>query len=275
MKKSVLILMILTIVSFFAACNDSQSTGAARPVETNKPTQTKSEHVALGVPKDADSSDDYIVTRKQYVLSYNYKHNTCNWVSWELDKNWYGDAGRYSGQFITDKTLPEKYYHVDHEDYTNSGYDRGHMVRSEERTDNEEDNKSTFYLSNILPQTPDLNRGVWLNLEYYCEKLCKEENKKLYVIAGGVFHSSKSIGNGVSVPDSCFKIIVVMNPGDTFSNVTASTRVIAVMMPNIDGIRKDKWEKYVTTVDQIEASTGYDFLSNVPVGVQKVIESRK
>lgn len=232
-------------------------------------------HVALGVPKDADESDDNIINRAQYVLSYNYSRNVPNWVSWELNKKWYGKAIRYKGRFITDKTLPSDFYRVNHSDYTGSGYDRGHMVRSEERSKNAKDNKSTFYLTNIIPQKEDLNRGVWLDFEMFCEKLCKEENKELFVIAGGIFHTDNSIDELVSIPDSCFKIVVILESNQTIIDINENTPVIAVVMPNINGIRKNKWETYITTVKQIENSTGYDFLSKIKQNIQAVLEIKK
>lgn len=161
-----------------------------------------------------------------------------------------------------------------HSDYTNSGYDRGHLVRSEERTKTIEDNKSTFILTNIIPQTPDLNRGVWLNLEYYCEDLCKKDNKLLYVIAGGINRTKNTIGNQIVVPDSCFKIVVVLEKGQSLLDVNESTQIIAVVMPNIEGVRSDKWEKYRTSVRAIENSTGYNFLDKLPINIQNIIEQR-
>ena len=183
---------------------------------------------------------------------------------------------RYECFLKKDTALPTGWYQVKHEDYTNSGYDRGHMVRSEERTKTVEDNISTFFMTNILPQRPDLNRGVWLDLEYYCEDLCKKQNKELYIVAGGIFHSDSTLkGEGiVPVPDSCFKIIVVLEKGQGLKNVSTSTEVISVVIPNIDGISKDDWEKYKTTVRKIEGSTGYDFLNSVSKAVQDVIEKK-
>jgi endonuclease G, mitochondrial len=78
----------------------------------------------------------------------------------------------------------------------------------------------------------------------------------------------------VSVPDSCFKIVVVLEEGQGLKDITSSTQVIAVCMPNIQGVRNDDWTIYQTSVDQIEASTGYDFLNDVPEKIQKVIESK-
>ena len=219
----------------------------------------------MGMLKDADSIDDYIIFRPQYIMSYNKNRN--------VNRDWYGGAVRYSGSFMTDTSLPVKFYRVKHSDYTNSGFDRGHMVRSDERTATDADNRSTFILSNILPQTPDLNQGVWLNMEYWCETMCKDSLKELYVIAGGIYSATpNTIGNGVAVPDSCWKIVVVLEKGQGWKNVTASTRVEAVIMPNVQGVRNDKWQQYKRSVKDIERVTGYNFLNELNATVQATIE---
>jgi endonuclease G, mitochondrial len=233
-------------------------------------------HLTTGTPYDFEPSDDLLILRPQYVLSYCTTKNTANWVAWQLNADWYGTSGRFQGNFMTDPLLPDDVYHVRHRDYTNSGFDRGHIVRSEERTSTPEDNKSTFYLTNVLPQTPDLNRGVWLNFEYYCEHLCKQDNKTLYVYAGGVFHSDSTLkGEGkVAIPDSCFKILLILDDGQDISSVSNETLIIAVMMPNIQGVRRDKWQQYITTVRRIEESTGYNFFSAFSEELQDMLETR-
>jgi endonuclease G len=230
----------------------------------------------MGIPLDDNASNDYLIIRPQYALSYNQQLNLANWVSWNLHRGWYGDVPRFSGNFIQDTSLPAEFYRVKHGDYTGSGYDRGHMVRSEERTATAEDNKSTFLMTNIMPQTPTLNQQTWLSLELECERMCKNDNKELFVMAGGVFGPNpKRLNTVVAVPDSCWKIIVILDSGQRLKDVTPATRIIAVMMNNgtyTSG--KTDWKLYTTTVDAIEERTGYDFLSDVPMQIQQSIESK-
>lgn len=277
MKKLLLIISSILIVS----CSDNSTSIEAKPnTETNKNksvyTWANSIHTTLGVPFDKDTTDDYIIVRPQYVISYSNSKGGPNWVAWEMNANWFGDVERYSGNFITDNSLPSSFYKVKHSDYTNSGYDRGHQVRSEERTATDEDNKSTFLMTNILPQTPDLNQGVWLKFEYYCEKLCKEQNKELFVIAGGIYHTNKTLNDAgkVSIPDSCYKIVVILDKGQGLKDVTANTAIYAVCMPNTAGIRNVDYATYKTTIDKIEASSGYDFLSEIEDSIENVVEGK-
>jgi endonuclease G len=244
---------------------------------SNDRESLKQVHAPWGYPKDGDTKDDYIIERKQYILSYNPNLNIPNWVAWQLNAEWYGNTPRRSGKFITDTTLPASFARITHDDYTKSGYDRGHMVRSEERTATEEDNRSTFLMSNILPQTPKLNQQTWLSLEYECERLCKAEGKELYVIAGGVYSKLPQRLNGkVAVPDSCWKIVIVLEKGQKPKDISSSTKVIAVMMNNGQYDKSNNsWELYKTTINAIEKSTGYDFLRDLPDALEEQIESKK
>jgi endonuclease G len=249
-----------------------------KPAPTSKapPGEAPSnEHLAMGTPVDGDSSDDHLMTKPQYALSYNKEKNIPNWVSYSLNASHFGDVPRFKGKFIADESLPAGFYRVRHEDYVGSGFDRGHLVRSEERTRTPEDNKATFLLTNILPQYHDLNAGPWLRLEEHAQDLAQKEKKQLYIVTGGIFNKKpETIGKGVAVPSACFKVVVVVERGEDARHVTEATPIIAVVMPNKEGIMDRGWEEYRTSVDDIERRTGYELLSRVAEGVQKVIEAR-
>ena len=124
----------------------------------------------------------------------------------------------------------------------------------------------------MIPQAPDNNQITWAGLESYCRTLANQGNE-LYIISGGS-GTSGFIGAGmIALPTSTWKVIMVLPSGtNDVSRVTTSTRLIAVTMPNQNGINSD-WHVYRTSVDQIEAMTGYDFFSNVSPSIQSVIES--
>ena len=128
----------------------------------------------------------------------------------------------------------------------------------------------------MVPQAANNNRGPWEKLETESRAIATG-GKELYIIAGGVFStSSRTIGSGVVVPDQTFKVVVVLDPGQGASDVTTSTRVIAVMMPNDDSLisQSADWRTFRVSVDAIEAATGFDFLSDVDPAVQAVVEAR-
>jgi endonuclease G len=129
----------------------------------------------------------------------------------------------------------------------------------------------------MVPQAANNNRGPWEMLESELRTIA-QGGKELFIIAGGVYSSSsRTIGTGVSVPDETFKVAVVLDSvGQGPANVTTSTRVIAVMMPNSDSLisLSAPWRNFRVSVDDIEAVTGDNFLSDVDPAVQAVIESR-
>lgn len=262
MKKTILSLMLFALL-----------TSCGEPTKPY-PDEIDNSNIEFWMPIDSNLTDDIQIVRHQYTLSYSSERGTPNWVSYNLEENWFGSSPRYEGNFKSDPMIPTGFKIVYHDDYTNSGYDRGHLVRSEERTNADSNNIATFYMTNVIPMTPDLNRGPWLDLEYYCEAICKGEKKELYIMAGGIYHSNTWINDKVAVPDSCFKIIVIMNKDEGIRDVTDSTIVIAYVMPNISGIRNEDFRQWQTTVDRIENSTGYDFLRAISTEKQEKLESK-
>jgi endonuclease G len=235
-------------------------------------------NLLLGNPSNAApstaSTDNYLMVKPQYVLSYNNKTRTANWVSWQLNKSWIGTADRQDN-FRPDDTLPDAWYKVRPSDYTGSGYDRGHIAPSADRTRNEADNSATFLMSNMMPQVPEVNRGVWGDLEEYCRELV-QQGKELYIIAGPVGRNG-SIGRKekIAVPAKNWKVIVVLDrQGLGIQGITSDTRTIAVMMPNDASVKRQGWKSFRVSVARVERETGLNFLSNVPLQVQQVIESK-
>jgi endonuclease G len=135
---------------------------------------------------------------------------------------------------------------------------------------------ATFVMTNMVPQTPDLNRGPWAKLESYARTLVTQ-SRALSIIAGcSGSQQTLQRTNAVIVPVTCWKVMVVLPPGgNAVDRINADTRGIAVSMPNTQGMRKQDWRAFLTTVREIEGTTGYDFLSNVPKDIQDQIETKK
>ncbi|MEH1962285.1 MAG: DNA/RNA non-specific endonuclease [Nostoc sp.] len=242
------------------------------PILPTKPST--SVNLLLGNPSSAMASvatpDNYLLVKPQYTLSYNNSKGTANWVAWQLNKSWLGNADRQNN-FRPDDTLPTNFLRVTPTMYSGSGYDRGHIAPSGDRTKTVEDNSSTFLMTNMMPQTPDNNRNTWGNLEDYCRELVSL-GKELYIVAGPFGSQGEPLKGKVTVPKSTWKIVVVLDsPGSGLDGITASTRIIAVNVPNEQEINND-WRSYKVSVDQLENLTGYDFLSNVSPNIQESIE---
>jgi endonuclease G len=131
------------------------------------------------------------------------------------------------------------------EDYNKSGYDQGHMASAQDQCDNAADESESFLMTNMVPQDPNNNRGIWKKLEMYSRALAQGDN--VYVISGPVFVGTKhkTIGNGVVVPEQLFKIV--------YDDTTDLTQ--AWILPNA-AIPSSQLKKYEASVTQIESVTG-------------------
>ena len=241
---------------------------------TPTPTPTTSEHLTMGNPSNAvtnvNQPNNYLMEKPQYSMSYSRDNGGPNWVSWHLDSSWLGSTPRQD-DFREDPTLPVGWYRVQATDFSGTGFDRGHMCPSADRTITVTANSATFLMTNMIPQLPANNQGVWANLESYSRSLVSLGNE-LYIISGGQGLQFFIANGHVAVPAQTWKVIIVLPVGtNDVSRVTTSTRTIAVVIPNSGTINSD-WRTYRVSVDQVEAITGYDFFSNVPAGIQAVIE---
>lgn len=230
-------------------------------------------YLKLGNPSGANNSDpnNLLMVKPYYALSYNRSRGTANWVSWRVTQADIGNVER-ANDFRPDPNLPSGFPRVTPSDYTGSGFDRGHLVPSKDRSNTPEANSATFFMSNIVPQEPDSNQGVWKSLEDESRRLVEQGNE-IYV-AAGITGERGRVKNKVAIPASMWKIIVVLPNGSDVSEINANTRIIAVDIPNAKGIRNDDWRKYRTTIRQIEQKTGYNLLSGLPPNVQEAVETK-
>jgi endonuclease G len=238
------------------------------------------------LPLSTNNLSEVIISRAQYVLSYNRKMRIPNWVAWKLDFNDIGHIGR-TNNFVPDNDL-EKYlstyseHAVSPSDYFGSCYDRGHQVPSADRDDNFSNNQATFLMSNMIPQTPYLNRVIWEHLEAYTRDLVVAQGKKVYIIAGPIFDEDfGAIGpdKNIKVPTKNFKVIYILDANQTSADINSNTPNIAVIMPNI--LRSGKkpiedhnelcntsthpftlslatdWKIYQTSIGEVEKESGF------------------
>jgi endonuclease G len=204
--------------------------------------------------------------RTGYVVGYDEQRKNPAWVAYHLTAIEQKPTSKRPSKFKTDKDTEAK---VSHKDYTKSGYDRGHMAPNYGISTRygREAQLETFLMSNIVPQKPNLNRGVWRELEMKVAKLANRFDD-VYIITGPIYDNQiETISKKhIEIPDGFYKIIV-----DLENNMP---RALAFIMPqNVN--RKDEPEKFLTSIDEIEKQTGLDFFSDLEDSYESKFEAKK
>ena len=233
----------------------------------------------LGNPSEAkadrNNHEHYLIQRRVFAMDYDDREGEPNWVSWDLTAEDIGPAKR-SAAFHADAELPASFHRITSSEYRQSGFDRGHMCPSADRTDNAQDNDQVFTMANIIPQTADNNQGVWEHLESDCRELAKTGNELLIICGPASFNGDRIPHGPVLIPRHTWKIVVVVpnGSGSVLSRITPATRVIAVDILNIQGVRHDPWSKYVVSVNQIEALPGHHFFTALAPDLVAVLKAK-
>lgn len=261
-------------------------------VETSDTPVALGENVLLGIPVDETGKKDesIIIELEAFTLEYNNVTHNPDWVSWHLEKADLG-TGR-DADFESYTELPDGWYSIKPSDYTNSGFDRGHMCPNADRNADAGKQAETFYMINMVPQAPNNNQIVWKSLEDDLRKIVENNGYEAYIIAGPYGEGGRGskgeadrieLKNGegyITVPESTWKIVLLLKDGtNDLSRIDEDTRVIAINVPNVQGVQgssknKKRWYDYVTTVDEIERLTGLDFFTSLPDSIEDELEGR-
>ncbi len=266
-----------------ATAADGTTTTISLPthVAVASTTANYGNNTAFGEPTDADPSDDYIVRYPEYTASYNPNRGEPNWVAYDLDASHFGAEDRCDC-FTMDPALPASFPQITTDDYTNAGafagygIDRGHMTRSFDRTSGSLDNAYTYLFDNVVPQASDLNQGPWAAFENFLGDAARIDNREVYIITGPAGNKGTLKNEGrVVIPTSTWKVAVLLPRDQGLASIHdyRDLQVIAVNMPNEPGVRNVDWHTYITTVDAIEALTGYDLLALLPDKIEAAVES--
>jgi endonuclease G len=211
-----------------------------------------------GYPATPDT--DTILNYSGWDLGYNEQFEQAAWVAYVLTREEVlANVAERNEHFRADTLIRSG--SADLSDYRGSGYDRGHMVPAGDLKWSERAMDESFLLSNMSPQDPSFNRGIWRRLEEKVRQWVVEKDS-LYVISGPVLSSVEDfIGdNEVGIPGSYFKVLVDLSPPDH--------GMAAFLLPN-KGSSSDPI-LYAISVDSLESVTGYDFFAFAPD--QQIIE---
>lgn len=167
---------------------------------------------------------DKIMFNRHYVLGYSYYFRQAKWALEIVDPD-LTNVER-ADNFRPDYRIAEM-FRADLADYTNSGYDRGHLVASTNQIETAIQNSETFLLSNMSPQHPQFNRRIWKELEFAVRKLNSDPKiYETYVISGPIFYFDNKVetigskdDNGVSlpIPHAFFKSVLTENNKGTLN----------------------------------------------------------
>ncbi len=239
-----------------------------------QPARGDNAGLLLGNPSGAGRDPNNLLLEiPQYSLAYDASIGGPIWVCWHLEEKDLGDTDRSA--FRPNASL-QPAMQIRPSDYKGSGFDRGHMCPSGDRTASREDNEATFQMSNMLPQAPALNQQVWKRLEDHCRRLAEAGNE-LYIAAGGVGSLGRIAGGRVNIPAACWKVIVVLPRGNNdLRRINVGTRVIAVAMPNkdTDEVAQAAWSQYLVSPARIEHATHLRFFSTLPPPVRQALENK-
>ena len=223
-------------------------------------TSWSNDNLDLGTP----SRNGQLVDRTGYVFLYSEKHEQPLWVSYKLTKaEVQNKVTKRKDNFRLDPII--KTGSAILADYKGSGYDRGHLAPAGDMAWSKKAMSESFFLTNMSPQVPGLNRGMWRILEEQIRKWTLKE-QELYIITGPIIRPNhKTIGpNKVTVPQWYYKIIVDYHQPEI--------KALAFMIPN----RKPQksLQSFAVSIDKLEEMTQLDFLNLLPEKVQAQLESK-
>ncbi len=209
------------------------------------------DNLDFGVPGPADS----VVDRVGYALGYCEKYEQPLWVVYKLTREEVNvKAAERQDNFRADPEIPTG--SATPADYTRSGYDRGHLAPAADMAFSVRAMSESFYMSNMSPQAPQFNRGIWAKLEKQIREFAVDKGE-IYVVTGPVFREGDPVitigANQVAVPQAYYKVVC---------EVAEPHRMIGFILPN-EGSQK-ALQEFAVTVDAVEAATGLDFFSVLP-----------
>ena len=192
-------------------------------------------------------ANDTIIRHRGYTLSYNSKFKQANWVAYLLTSEETVKRFQRGEFFAADPMIPGTDFSID---YQKSGYDRGHLAPAADMGYSMETMVQSFFYSNMSPQLPRFNRGVWKKLEMQVRNWAVEYDS-LYVVTGPIFDSvMPTIGpHRVAVPKAYYKVLLQKRNG--------VWEGIGFILPNSN--TKLDYKDYVTNIDKVEEITGLDF----------------
>jgi endonuclease G len=261
------ILTILLFATFWTFAQQEAVTPDGKKVILNADgtwtATTEADHnIASHLELPKAKPNDVIINHTGYTVSYNTTANIANWVAYDLTAEETVPVVKRNDHFIPDPLL--KYTSATISDYKGTGYDRGHLAPAADMCYSYQAMVESFYLTNISPQNPSFNRGIWEKLEKQVRTWAVEDTK-VYVVTGTIISKSDPVIGitRITVPHSFYKVVL--------DYTEPNIKGIAFIIPN--EASKEPLQYFAVTIDSVEKVTGVDFFYQIPVVEQKVFES--
>jgi endonuclease G len=205
-----------------------------------------------GAPVTAIAANTQYICKKNYAIHYRYDTKTAEYVVQHVTLDSISGPAKRKDDFRADPAVPKQHQSV-LGDYAGLPFDRGHLSPGADNTQTAEIMSESFFLSNMVPQVPNNNRGIWKQLETAVRGWVRS-GRDIYVVSGTVYDPGyKSIGRQVGIPSRLFKVVI-----DAKSNTA-----IAFLMPNAALPVKDL-PRYAVSIADVEAATGINFMPALP-----------
>lgn len=209
------------------------------------------------------NTNEAIIERPYYTIRYNELHEQAMWVAYKLSADSLKkEKFERKDDFRKDPRV--RTGSAELKDYKGSGYDRGHLAPAAAFSYDEFALSQSFYMSNMSPQAPSFNRGIWKKLEEQIREWAAS-NGNIYVVTGPILTDElKSIGpNKVSVPEYYYKVVLDIEKPEI--------KAIAFLMKN-EGSQA-ALESFVVPIDRIEQLTNLDFFPDMPDNLENFLEA--
>tara|TARA_R110002074_G_scaffold158262_4_gene315300 strand:- start:3148 stop:3993 length:846 start_codon:yes stop_codon:yes gene_type:complete len=256
--------LISMVVYYFWGAKVETSDTIVDDLSIDIPVQINDSIKMISVPFNLPSElkGHHIIKRSFYTFSYNEKHEQPDWIAYTLYPIADSLRVKRKDHFRIDPLV--KTGSATLKDYKRSGYDRGHLAPAKAMSYSKEAMSASFYMSNMSPQIPSFNRGIWKKLEAKIYELSLQSDS-LYVVTGPVFKEIiDSIGvNKVSVPKYYYKTILRFQKDTIYG--------LGFLLENKKS--SQSYFDFVVSIDSIEKLTGIDFYTRLDSLKQKKLES--
>lgn len=245
MKKILLALLLTPVLAW------------ANPIDDNCP-----QFALRGAPvSQLQPGTTQYLCKQNYAIHYRYDTKTAEYVLEHITPASITGPAKRKDDFRPDPSIP-KQHQSQLADYAGYPFDRGHLAPGADNTQNDAIMSESFFLSNMVPQVPNHNRGIWKQLET-AVRAWVTEGKDIYVVSGTIYQPGyQTIGAGkVGIPTHMWKVVVDRK----------SSEAIAFVFPNAPLPVKDL-PKYATTIEEVEKYTGINFMPLLTPAQQQKLE---